>query len=425
MEDDCVTKRKFVFSEAIRLQQEEGMNAAEEWMRKFSQHPVENAYWKLPHCNIDMGCSVDQLHQVWLGLVPLLMELTGKGIQQAFYEKQPSNPLKATRLANQCIRTLEERMQNMPYFQGIRVFKEFRLNMAMLKGREYKMQAVYFQYALNGLISSNQGQDPIISELLRLWIALLKLVTLTHGSVLEKDMPRLQKRLIKFEHAMQPLLHLQASGFNMPKIHMTRKYDTAIQLYGSLANSNSEVYERDHGEVKDPYRYQTNRVHAEKQVIRAYTRKLAVQSARFHRAFTDRPPYRSQRSYSVCGEPILYGTLASLLNSRPNSPELVFLPACLSIFLKQYIHDKGWAGVQPVMSTKKVYVASYEWVYCGEKEYTLVFVPVCLVCENTLVRLRKGIYSRDLKFITQFFNFNQLNKSTDIYVHHTSATDEE
>ena len=183
--------------------------------------PVFTSFWsELPHTDIFLCISSDIFHQLH------------QGIFKDHFKKW------CTMLANK--KAFDDRFRAMPYFSGLRHFKDGISKIKQWTGTDHKQLQRVFVGALIGAIP-----DPAVVKAGRCLLDFIYLAQ--YESHTDETLQCLQDALNGFHSVKETFInHGCRDHFNIPKLHSLRHYIETIKSLGSLDGLNTEHSERLH-----------------------------------------------------------------------------------------------------------------------------------------------------------------------------------
>ncbi|KAI0371886.1 hypothetical protein BV20DRAFT_992080 [Pilatotrama ljubarskyi] len=215
----------------------------EEQLQPLGLHPVENVFWKIPHCDVYKALSWDRLHAYHGGLFSDHLFEEFKNILEG--------------LGRSAKQQVNAQFHAMPRWRDLNHFANVA-KVTFTDGTKYEdISKIIVPASYNVMLEYQSRRGIQLQCCLRRYIVLDMLAGLEVH--LAYTLTAYAEGLVKFSSAIEAYQKIYpAKSWNFPKAHTHQHLIDDIVAKGVTKNTNSKPFEGSHGELKDIYSDQTN-----------------------------------------------------------------------------------------------------------------------------------------------------------------------
>ncbi|KAH9888565.1 hypothetical protein C8Q73DRAFT_776637 [Cubamyces lactineus] len=238
----------------------------DEALKPMGLRPVENVFWKLPHCNVYRALSWDRLHAYHGGLFS----------DHLFEEFQQI--VKA--MGREAVIEINQQFDDIPSWPNLNHFDAV-VSVNFTDGQKYEdisKSIVHASHSVFRKAKSKQGY--MLLKCLRRYIVLDILAGLEVH--MESTLRLYANELVKYSQTIKEYSDaFPGKNWNFPKCHTHQHIVDDVMEKGVTKNFNTKPFEKMHGIIKGIYQDQTNFKDVEAQIARI---EHQVSVARFMRS---------------------------------------------------------------------------------------------------------------------------------------------
>ncbi|KAI0648452.1 hypothetical protein C8Q79DRAFT_905404 [Trametes meyenii] len=240
--------------------------AREQKFKSLGLRPVENVFWKVPHCDVYRALSWDRLHAYHGGLFS----------DHLFAQLQEI----AQSMGRDVIVEINAQFDAMPTFSGLNHFSA-TMFVKFTDGKKYQHIAkVIVQVTHNVMSQSRSPCGYLLLKCIRCYVVLDMLSGLEVQ--VEATLRLFAESLVKFSKAIKYEEHYPDKSWNFPKIHTHEHMISDVIGKGVTSTYNSKHSEKMHGLLKGIYIDMTNFKNVDSQMAKIEHQISVAKAMRAH-----------------------------------------------------------------------------------------------------------------------------------------------